>query len=213
MLASWSFGMDLKRYTIPAIGMLVLAGVVLIRSLPPSPARPTAGHQVIAFGDSLIAGYGSTAGHDVVTELTDRVGVTIVNAGRNGDTTESALARLDRDVLSHDPRVVIVLLGGNDFLRKVPRDRTFANLGTIVDRIRAKGAGVVLVGINPGLIGDPFDSAFEELALRTESALVPDVLNGILGNGELMSDAIHPNDRGYAMMAERIQEAVRAMVR
>ena len=205
--------MDLKQFTIPAIGVLFLGGIVFIRSLPPSPARPTAGHQIIAFGDSLISGHGSTPGRDLVSQLTDRVGVTIINAGRSGDTTQSALARLDRDVLSRDPRVVIVLLGGNDFLRKVPRESTFANLGTIVERIRARGAGVVLVGINPGLFADPFADGYEELALRTESAFVPDVLNGILGKGELMSDSIHPNDRGYAMMADRIQGAVEALVR
>ena len=205
--------MDLKRYTIPAIGLLILLGVVAIRSLPPAPARPTGGHQVIAFGDSLVSGHGASPGRDLVSQLSDRVGLTIVNAGRSGDTTATALARLARDVLARAPRVVIILLGGNDFLRKVPRDRTFANLGTIVDRIRAKGAGVVLVGINPGVVADPFASSFEELARRTESAYVPDVLDGILGNNQLMSDMIHPNDRGYTMMAERIQSAVVGMVR
>ena len=205
--------MDLRRYTIPAIGLLILSGIVFLRSLPPAPARPTGGHQLIAFGDSLVSGRGASPGHDLVSQLSDRVGMTIINAGRSGDTTASALARLDRDVLSRDPRVVIILLGGNDFLRKVPRDRTLANLGTIVDRIRARGASVVLVGINPGLVADPFASSFEDLARRTKSAYVPDVLNGILGNTDLMSDPIHPNDRGYALMADRIQDAVADLAR
>jgi acyl-CoA thioesterase-1 len=205
--------MDLKRYALPAVVALLLAAVVYVGLRPRKPAQPSAGHQVIAFGDSLVSGHGASPGRDLVSQLSDLVGVTIINAGRSGDTTESALKRLDRDVLSRDPRVVIVLLGGNDFLRKVPRARTFANLGTIVDRIRAKGAGVVLVGINPGLVADPFADGFEELAQRTESAYVPDILEGIFGNKGLMSDAIHPNDRGYAMMAERIQDAVTGLIR
>jgi acyl-CoA thioesterase-1 len=213
MLASRASHMDPKRFAIPAIGLLLVVAVWYVRSLAPTPAQPMAGTQIIALGDSLVSGRGASPGRDLVSQLTDRIGATIINAGRSGDTTESALARLDRDVLSRDPRVVIVLLGGNDFLRKVPRDRMFANLGRIIERIRATGAGVVLVGINPLLAADPFASGYEELARRTKSAYVPDVLKGILGNSDLMSDAIHPNDRGYAMMAERIEEALKGLAR
>jgi lysophospholipase L1-like esterase len=204
--------MDLKRFTIPVIGLLLLVAIWYVRSLAPKPAMPTAGRQIIFFGDSLVSGRGASPGRDLVSQLTDRIGTTIINAGRSGDTTESAVARLDRDVLSRDPRVVIVLLGGNDYLRKVPRDRMFANLRKIVEGIRAKGAGVVLVGINPAVLADPFDSGFEEIARRTQSVFVPDVLDGILGNSDLMSDPIHPNDRGYAMMAARIEDAVKTLM-
>src|SRR5262245_8391069 len=124
--------MELRRYILPVVGLLLVAGIVYWRTLPPPAAAPTAGHQIIAFGDSLVSGRGASPGRDLGSQLTDRIGATIINAGRSGDTTESALARLDRDVLARDPRVVIVLLGGNDFLRKVPRNRTFANLGQIV---------------------------------------------------------------------------------
>ncbi len=212
MLASRASHMDLKRFTIPVIGLLLLVAIWYVRSLAPKPALPTAGRQIIFFGDSLVSGRGASPGRDLVSQLTDRIGTTIINAGRSGDTTESAVARLDRDVLARDPRVVIVLLGGNDYLRKVPRDRMFANLRRIVEGIRAKGAGVVLVGINPGVLTDPFDSGFEEIARRTQSVFVPDVLDGILGNSDLMSDPIHPNDRGYAMMAARIEDAVKTLM-
>jgi lysophospholipase L1-like esterase len=74
------------------------------------------GANVIAFGDSLTAGYGASAGEDYPTRVAAATGIAIINAGVSGDTTEGALARLDTDVLAHDPRIVIIGLGGNDYL-------------------------------------------------------------------------------------------------
>ena len=91
--------------------------------------------------------------------LSARVGVPIVNAGRSGDTTGSALARLDSAVLSQNPRIVIVVLGGNDVLRRVPHEETFANLDAIVGRIRDRGAAVILVGLSVGVFTDAYGKA------------------------------------------------------
>lgn len=214
LLCHWSrFPMrELQRLTLPAIGLLILTGIWYVRAGPPRAASPTAGHRIIAFGDSLVAGRGATAGNDFVSVLSDRLRVPIVNAGRSGDTTATALARLNRDVLSRDPKVVIVLLGGNDFLRHVPREETFNNLSTIVDRIRQRGAAVVLVGISVGVFVDPYGDGFEDLARRGSAALVPDILADIVGRGNLMSDAIHPNDRGYAIMADRVEPVLRRLI-
>ena len=197
-----------------AIGA-VLAVVGLSYALKPGAPRaaaPTSGKRIIAFGDSLVEGRGATPGKDFVSVLARRLSTPIENAGRSGDTTESALARLDRDVLSRNPRVVIVLLGGNDFLRRVPTDDTFRNLATVVERIRARGAAVVLVGVSVGLISDSYGAEYEQLARRSSAGLVPDILDGILGRGDRMSDAIHPNDEGYRMMAERIEPVMRELL-
>jgi acyl-CoA thioesterase-1 len=148
-----------------------------------------------------------------VSLLEARTGVPIVNAGRRGDTTADALARLERDVLSRDPRVVIVLLGGNDFLRRVPRDRTFAQLSLIVERIRARGAAVILAAVRLGLVVDGYGDGYDEIARRTTSVLVPDVLDGILGRADMTVDQIHPNDRGHALVADRLEPALRALLR
>ena len=137
----------------------VLAVVGLSFALKPGiprAAAPTSGQRIIAFGDSLVEGRGATPGKDFVSVLARRLSTPIENAGRSGDTTVTALARLDRDVLARNPRVVIVLLGGNDFLRRMPTDDTFRNLSTIVERIRARGAAVVLVGVSVGLISDSY---------------------------------------------------------
>ena len=195
------------------IGLAVLAALWSLRSGTPVAAKPTAGELVIAFGDSLVEGVGASAGHDVVSLLSARVGVPIVNAGRSGDTTGSALARLDSAVLSRSPRVVIVVLGGNDVLRRIRHEETFANLDAIAGRIRSRGAAVILVGLSVGVFTDAYGRGYEDLARRTSSGLVPDVLAGILGHPDLMADQIHPNDRGYRMMADRIEPVLRDLLK
>jgi acyl-CoA thioesterase-1 len=195
--------------------LLALALILAFRTwrpgTPPA-ARPTSGDRVIAFGDSLVEGRGATRGRDFVSLLSARLGVPIVNAGRSGDTTATALARLDRDVLGHNPRVVVVLLGGNDFLRRVPTDQVFDNLTRIAARIRERGAAVVLVGVGVGVFTDPYREAYERVARRTSSGLVPDVLDGLLGRADLMADAIHPNDRGHEIMADRVEPVLRQLL-
>jgi acyl-CoA thioesterase-1 len=173
-----------------------------------SPAAPTE-QTVVAFGDSLTFGTGTTNGNDYVSLLSERTGVRIINAGRPGDTTGSALARLDGSVLSRDPDVVTVLLGGNDLLQGVPVQQRISNITTIVQRIRAEGAAVVLVGLGNGPL-DPFDGTLPALASQTSSSYVPAVLEGILGVPSLMSDLVHPNNAGHAIMADRIEPALRA---
>jgi lysophospholipase L1-like esterase len=193
---------------------LALAGLVawFFVARGPEPARPTAGERIVAFGDSLVEGVGASPGRDMVSILSRRIGTQIVNAGRSGDTTGQALERLDTTVLSRNPRVVIVLLGGNDMMRRVPRARMFENLETIVTRIRARGAAVILVSVEIGLGSGTEGRAFEALADRTSSALVRDILDGILGRRRLMSDGIHPNDAGYEIMADRIEPTLRKLV-
>ena len=82
----------------------------------------------------------------------------------------------------------------------------------IVDRIRQRGAAVVLVGVRVALINDPFEREYDALSRRTASGLVPDILDGIIGHADRMSDSIHPNDRGYSMMADRIEPIVRDLI-
>jgi acyl-CoA thioesterase-1 len=148
----------------------------------------------------------------LVSVLSSRLGVPIINAGRNGDTTRAALGRLDRDVLSQNPRIVIIVLGGNDFLRRVPVDETFDNLSSIVTSVREQGAAAVLAGVSVGLFSDPYGARYEALARETSSGLVPDILGGLMGRADLMSDAIHPNDQGYAMIADRLEPVVKELV-
>lgn len=162
------------------------------------------GTAVIAFGDSLTAGVGATSGADYPARVAAMTGIEIVNAGVSGDTTDDALRRIGKDVLVKSPRIVIVGLGGNDFLRQMPMSATEANLRSIVKQIQDAGAMVVLLGFRFPTFGPKYEDMYERVANDTGCLLVPDVLDGILRNPKLMSDDIHPNADGYALVAERV---------
>ena len=86
-------------------------------------------------------------------------------------------------------------------------------MSQIVERIRARGAGVILAPVSLGVIVDQYADGYEEIADRTSSVLVADILGGILGQAGMTADPIHPNDRGYELMAARLEPALRAMLR
>lgn len=164
----------------------------------------SSGTSIVAFGDSLTAGYGARKGEDYPSKLAARIGATVINAGVSGDTTEGALARIEEDVLSNEPRIVIVGLGGNDFLRGVPLAATETNLRDIVRRIHAGGAMVVLLGFEFPSLTANYAEMYERVAADERCLLVDDVLDGIMSDGKLKSDAIHPNAAGYELLAERV---------
>ena len=166
------------------------------------------GKTIVSFGDSLTAGTGAATGMDYPAQLSRLIGVEIINAGVPGDTTARALARL-AEVLELQPRIVMITLGGNDLKNGVRREVAFENLAEIVRRFQDSGALVVIGGLNVPFWGRGFGDAYQELAEKTGSILVPNILQGILGKAELMSDRIHPNSEGYAVMAQYFHKALR----
>ncbi len=171
------------------------------------------GSSIIAFGDSLTAGYGAAAGEDYPSRLAAMIGAPVINAGVSGDTTEGALARLDADVLARDPRIVIVGLGGNDYLQSVPIGVTEANLRTIARRVEGAGAMVVLLGFRFPSLSVDYGKMYERVARDERCLLVPDLLHGIISDPALKSDEIHPNARGYQLFAERIAGPCRKLLK
>ncbi|MDO8565499.1 MAG: GDSL-type esterase/lipase family protein [bacterium] len=163
---------------------------------------PSQNQGIVAFGDSLTYGIGSTADGGFVKMLSADLGLPIINLGKSGDTTSTALTRVHQ-VVEQKPAVTIVLLGGNDFLQKIPEEETLANLGKIIEAIHRSGSMVILVGL---------ESEFENLAEKYKTAYVPDVLEGIWGYPEMMSDNLHPNDAGYKLMAERIKPTLKRLL-
>jgi acyl-CoA thioesterase-1 len=162
------------------------------------------GTNIIAFGDSLTAGYGASPGEDFPSRLSSLIGATVLNAGVSGDTTDAALARLDADVLARDPRIVIIGLGGNDYLHGVPIGTTEENLRTVIRKIHGAGAMVVLLGFRFPSISANYEKMYERVGGDERCLLIPNLLHGIETDPALKSDEIHPNARGYQLMAERI---------
>ena len=196
---------------------IVLAAIIVLTILwwlnrdPKITAYPTSGTTIVSFGDSLVEGVGTTAGNDFTSLLSKRINQPISNLGVSGDTSADGLARID-DLFEEDPKIVILCLGGNDTLKRVPVDTTYANLDTILKRITERGAGVVLLGIPGGLYGSRYDDMYETLAEKHGVAYVPGVMKGMLTNPDLMSDSIHPNDAGHLIMADRIEPLLRQVL-
>lgn len=164
---------------------------------------PSSGKTIIAFGDSLVQGIGATAGNDFPSVLSKLIGESIINMGVSGNTSADGLARIE-EVKAQDPKVVLVLFGGNDFLRKVPLKETFQNIDDIVAKLQDSGAVVVLLGVRGGILSDQYDTYFEDIAEKRGALYVPNVLSGLITHNEFMSDGIHPNDKGYRKIAEKI---------
>jgi acyl-CoA thioesterase-1 len=170
------------------------------------------GDVVVFFGDSITQGYGIRAEESFPSLVAGALGVPFVNAGVPGDTMSAGLLRLERDVLSHRPRLVVVEFGGNDFLRRVPIEETLKSLETIVGRLTAEGILVVLAHVAVGLGGDPYRAGFEAAATRHGAVLIPDILQGILTSPGLKVDSIHPNAKGHQLVAERVLRILRPVL-
>jgi len=179
-----------------------------IRNAPPAAFGP-----VVAFGDSLTAGRGAEgAENSYPAALSSLLGRSVENMGVDGDTVARAYERLEK-VLERSPSIVVVLLGGNDMLRRMDLDESFSLLETIIRRIQEEGALVFVAGLEGLPLLAPVGKRYFEAAKNTGSVLVPDVLKDILGKPELMADGIHPNAAGYRTMAERISKAMAPYLR
>ncbi len=196
-----------NRYVLMGVGLLAVVGMFFLLHRMKGTASitnyPSQGTDIVAFGDSLVVGYGAVKEKDFVTLLSQKIGQPIVNLGVNGDTTQKGIDRL-KELDKYNPKVVIVLLGGNDALQRVSAEETFANLRTIIADIHKRGAIVLLLGVRGGLVNSTFDTEFEKLTDETGVAFVPDVLDGLFGKSQYMADGIHPNDAGNAIIAERV---------
>jgi acyl-CoA thioesterase-1 len=189
----------------------------------------TAGHapaaegpRILAFGDSLTAGFGLPPEQAFPARLEARLaalGVTadIINAGVSGDTTAGGLARIDW-ALGQKPDYVILALGANDALRGLDPKLTYANLDKILDRIAASGARTLLLGmLAPSNWGrdyqKTFDAIYPRLAAKHHVMLYPFFLEGVAMQASLnQPDGLHPNARGVEVLAKRIAPYVKRLI-
>lgn len=198
----------------------VLGAVLMITAWPASPlgAAGAAPLRILAFGDSLVHGYGLAADETFPTQLEralQREGhrVEVLNGGNSGDTTAAGLARLDW-ALADRPDLAIVELGANDGLRGVDPAETYRNLDAILNRLKAEGVAVLLAGmLAPRNLGadytEAFDAVFPRLAEAHGVALYPFFLDGVAMQPEFnQADGIHPNGAGVALLVERILPSV-----
>lgn len=192
-----------KRLLFSSVLIILIIGLFLFFRKEAITNYPPKGDTILVFGDSLVSGVGASEGKSFVSLLGVSLKRPILNLGVPGDTTQSGLTRIGES-LELKPDIVLILLGGNDALKNIPKEKTERNLISIVEKFQAGGAVVVVLGVRGGLFGDPYDGMYKRVAKDTGSLLVSDVLDGLFGDRRYMSDAIHPNDAGYERIANRI---------
>lgn len=199
-----------------------LAALLLGLSVACAPAGAAEKVRILAFGDSLTAGYGLAPEDSFPARLQARlvstgIGADIINGGVSGDTTAGGLARLDW-ALADKPDFVILELGANDALRGIDPKVTRANLDKMLAKIKASGAGILLIGMySPPNWGrdyqEEFNAIYPELARKYDVPLYPFFLDGVAMKTELnQADGMHPNPRGVEIMAERVAPLVKKMI-
>lgn len=177
---------------------------------------------VLAFGDSLTAGYGLSRDEAFPDRLEAalRAGgdaVTVLNAGVSGDTTAAALARLPRVLsrLARRPDLAIVEFGANDLVRRVPPAVTRGNLAAIIRELDRCGIPVLLASFEPPPFLAPLAGAYagmyEGLAREHGTSIQPFFPPGLLGrHSHVLCDKMHPNAAAIAKVAEWMAPAVRS---
>ncbi|MFH1488741.1 MAG: arylesterase [Pseudomonadota bacterium] len=200
----------MKKWAVPILCVILLfAGYRFFFSRPDVRNPVPSGENIICFGDSLTYGTGAKQGMDYPSQLSRMIAEPILNAGIPGDTTASALERLQEDVLSKSPRIVLITLGGNDLKNGVPKETAFENLRKIIRSIQDQGALVIVGGIEIPFWGKGFGEAYGALCEELGALLIPNIFEGIMGDRRLMSDRIHPNDAGYTIVAQKFYEEIK----
>jgi acyl-CoA thioesterase I len=214
MPMSW----DIKR---SVVRLLVAAGLMVFTVAMPA-ATASAKLKIVAFGDSLVAGYGLPAAEAFPARLQAALTakgyeVQVLDAGVSGDTTAGGLARFDWAV-PEDADAVMLELGANDALRGISPEVTRKNLAAILDKLASRNLPVLIIGMrSPANWGQPyadaFDPIFSDLAKQYGHDLYPFFLEGVALRKELnQADGMHPNAEGVRQIVNRLLPYVERLI-
>jgi acyl-CoA thioesterase-1 len=177
---------------------------------PDVPNLHSPGHTIVCLGDSIASGYGAGPGQAFPELLASKLDTKVINQGVPGDTAENGLDRVDA-ALAADPWLVVVELGGNDILNRVPPERTEAALRSILQRLLAANVVPMLVEVEVPFAGR-YAEIYEKLADEYNVPVVDDALGDILLDPSLKSDQIHPNAQGQVVLADAIADEIEPLI-
>ncbi|HKP10920.1 MAG TPA: arylesterase [Blastocatellia bacterium] len=223
------------RVVVFGLLLFTLSAIVACKGGPPksatSPASGTPASappaksvaKIVAFGDSLTAGYGLSPEESYPALLQKKLAADgfeyeVVNAGISGDTTAGGVRRIDWSLEGGDVKVVILELGANDILRGQPVSEMKKNLSAIIERAKARGAQVLLAGMEaPTNSGIDYrrwtHGAFSELAKEHSVPMIPFLLDRVAGIQSLnQPDGIHPNAQGAHIVADTVYQYLKPML-
>ena len=184
---------------------LVIAACGARTRLEPLPREAV----LLAFGDSLTYGTGAAEAESYPAQLESLIGRRVVRAGVPGEVTAQALARLPGALDESAPRLVLLCIGGNDFLRRLGNEQAERNVRAMIELARRRGIDVLLIGTpEPGLFPSP-PAFYAALAKDLHIPYEGEVITEVLKDARLKSDPIHPNAAGYRVIAERVAAVLR----
>ena len=164
---------------------------------------------ILAFGDSLTVGVGTTSENSYPSVLAALTGLTVINAGVSGETTDEGVLRLPEELDDAEPDMVIIIEGGNDLLQDRSHSAIKTNLKSMIETAQNRGVQVVLIGVPQKKLFSDCAPLYEELADEFQLVFDGTLLGGLLRSPSLKSDYIHLNEKGYRKMAESIYELLK----
>lgn len=202
-------GVQLRRRCCRCLKGVLLVVLVSVGACTDSAPHLTplgSGDTIIAFGDSLTSGTGAAPQESYPAVLQELTGLQVINAGLPGEVTVDALVRLPGLLEQYRPALVILCHGGNDMLRGVSAEAVYRNLEAMVDRVRAYGAELIMVGVpRPRLLFLEPAEIYDRLADERHLVYLRDVLPQLESEAGMKSDPIHLNGAGYRRLAMAIQ--------
>lgn len=191
------------------LGLFLLLSIVACSRYELAPLEQN--DVVLAFGDSLTAGVGVHQKQSYPAVLSELLNRKVVNAGVSGETTQQALKRLPALLANIQPKLVIILSGGNDFLQKLSVDKTKQNLSKMIELCQTFGAQVVLVGVPEKKLFADSAELYSELSARYQVPLEDDIIASLIMRPSMKSDYVHFNQQGYRALAEAVHKKLGQM--
>lgn len=162
--------------------------------------------KILAFGDSLTSGKGVANQYNYPSVLANLSGLTVINGGISGETTAQGLKRFENTLIEHQPDLIILLEGGNDFLRNKSLALTQSNLAKMIEIAQSYNIQLILLAVpTKSLFLSPADF-YQDLAKKYDVVLIEDIVTDLLKNNEYKSDQIHFNQLGYQKLAQHIHQ-------
>jgi acyl-CoA thioesterase I len=163
------------------------------------------GAVILAFGDSLTYGTGVSDKKDYPSILAELTHLEVINEGVPGEISSDGLQRLPALLDKYKPQLLILIHGGNDILKQITEQETASNLDSMLAEAKSRNIAVVMMGVpKPGLWLMKSAEVYQAIAKRNEVLIDLDTLPATLGDNDLKSDMVHPNDAGYRQMATNL---------
>ncbi len=200
-----------KTNLIALVCILVIIGSMVYTGTRPQPTTQKLSEDalILAFGDSLTYGKGAP-GQSYPSQLEKMIGRKVVNAGLSGEPSSQGLLRLRDLLVRHKPQLVIICHGGNDLIRQSSKEQLRNNLVDMIRMSKEMGAQVLLVGLPDfKLVRFSTEPLYEEVAVQEGTLFEGDVLRIIENTAAYKSDRVHPNAKGYRLMAEAFVQVLK----